>query len=85
MSGLPQLRLLSRPGCHLCEAFEQALQQGYGGRIELQVQNVDDDAQLRARYGLRIPVLLDDEDSLICELRPDRQRIDAWLAAVARE
>lgn len=85
MSGLPQLRLLSRPGCHLCEAFLQAVQQAYRGRIRLQVLNVDEDAQLRARYGLRIPVLLDDEDSLICELRPDRQRIDAWLAAVAGE
>ena len=56
-----RLRLLSRPGCHLCEEMAQALQ-------ELDVAfdhvNVEDDPVLEARYGSAIPVLLHDDTEI---------------------
>lgn len=49
-------RLFSKPGCHLCEVMQAAV-----GRLdpeaETQVVDINTDAELRDRFGVRIPVL----------------------------
>jgi hypothetical protein len=52
--------LYSRPDCHLCEEMRTALQPLIAGQADLEVVDIDQDATLRKRYGLRIPVLLGD-------------------------
>jgi len=56
--------LYSRPDCHLCEELLTALQPLIAGHAELEIVDVDQDATLRRRYGLRIPVLLGDAHEL---------------------
>lgn len=53
----PVFTVYSRPGCHLCEEFIEALIPLCRGRALLVVEDVDRDPALRAAYGLRIPVL----------------------------
>jgi hypothetical protein len=52
------LVLYVREGCHLCEQFLLDLSLDLGPGIErLQLQDVDRDADLAVRFGLRVPVL----------------------------
>ena len=51
------LRIYSRPGCHLCEQLLEELMPLVRGRVEIEVVNIDDDAELTRAYGTRIPVL----------------------------
>ncbi len=46
--------LYSRRGCHLCEAAEDIV---VAHRSDVVVIDVDRDAQARARFDLRVPVL----------------------------
>ena len=60
MTGEPTARLILyvREGCHLCEQFMLELSLDLGPDMErLQVQDVDRDADLAVRFGLRVPVL----------------------------
>jgi glutaredoxin len=50
-----QLLLYTRRGCHLCEAAEDLLA-GLGAVVTL--VDVDADPAARARFGLRVPVLV---------------------------
>lgn len=54
-----KLTLYSKPGCHLCDEMKQVIQ-AVGARVPLTLEVVDisADADLQARYGLEIPVLL---------------------------
>lgn len=67
--------LYVREGCHLCEQFllELALD-GLGPESGLQVLDVDADAELAVRYGLRVPVL-ELDGQVICEGSYERQRV----------
>jgi hypothetical protein len=52
------LVLYVREGCHLCDSFalELGLElEGAGDRVR--IVDVDEDPELAARYGLRVPVL----------------------------
>lgn len=51
------LRIYSRPGCHLCEQLLENLMPLVRGRVDIQVVNIDDDAELGREYGTRIPVV----------------------------
>ena len=51
--------LYSRPGCHLCEAMEEAL--SAAGCTAIRVVNIDDSAELSQRFGLSIPVAVVDQ------------------------
>ena len=62
----PVLLLLSRPECHLCEEFRAQLEQAFPGRFEVRERCVDDDPEWRRRFGLKIPVLLDEQGALLC-------------------
>jgi hypothetical protein len=67
----PVLRLLTRPGCHLCDEFHEALEQACPGRYEVTRDDVDSRADWRERFGARIPVLLDAEGRELCSVRFD--------------
>lgn len=75
-SAPPDLRLLSRPGCHLCEEMRAAVRplvEAKGGRLS--VVDVDSDPALAARFGNEIPVLLDAEDRVVAKVRDPIARI----------
>lgn len=61
------LVVLSREGCHLCEQMLQELADlETQGRIPaITLVDVDSDAELARRFGLKVPVLLLD-GSVIC-------------------
>jgi len=70
------LLLLTRPGCGLCDEFEEALHQ-----LSLQTPlpplrliDVDSDPLLARRHGLDIPVLLWGETK-VCQHRLDRDEL----------
>ena len=72
---MPELVLYSRAGCHLCEDMADGLrpvlrEAGAG----LRIVDIDADARLREEYGLRIPVLVL-EDEVLCEARLDEDRV----------
>lgn len=86
-SHAPPWRLLSRPGCGLCEEFLEALAQSAPGLTsQLDVIDVDTDPLLRRRYGHRIPVLLTADGEFVCEVRLDAEALAAALGrAPARD
>lgn len=67
------LSLYTRRRCHLCEELLEALEPAErAGRISVTPVDVDGDPALRERYGLRVPVLVDEHGAVICEGRaPD--------------
>lgn len=72
----PVLRLLSRPGCHLCEELRtrtEPLVRAEGG--SLSVVDVDSNPELYARWGDQIPVLLDAEGRLVAKARDPEAKI----------
>lgn len=74
------LRLLGRQDCGLCEEMLGELRSEPGGAlIAVQWIDVDGDAELRRRYGLRVPVLLDAWDEVICEGRFDGETFALFL------
>lgn len=58
--------LLTRPGCHLCDAFFDQWRAAFPG-VDLPRRNIDGDPELVRRYGTRIPVLLDAAGEVVCE------------------
>jgi hypothetical protein len=53
-----RLRLLSRPGCHLCEEMRREVDALLADRPrDWEVVDVDSDPELARRYGETIPVL----------------------------
>ena len=51
--------IYSRPGCHLCDEMKAVVQK-VAQSVPLVVEEIDitSDAELEARYGLEIPVLM---------------------------
>jgi hypothetical protein len=80
----PVLLLLSRPGCHLCEALREELEQAFPGRFDLREACVDDRPEWRRRHGLQIPVLLDDAGEVLSRTRLDAEALAHWLEARSR-
>ncbi|MEK6805553.1 MAG: glutaredoxin family protein [Pseudomonadota bacterium] len=69
--------LLGRPGCHLCEDFLNEMLQVFPsleGRVTQ--TNVDDQPDWRMLYGVRIPVLLGSDGTVLAEghFSPDKLR-----------
>ena len=53
-----RLRLLSRPGCHLCDAMREDVDRLLGARPHAwEVVDVDSDPELALRFGESIPIL----------------------------
>jgi Glutaredoxin-like domain (DUF836) len=58
MSAASEIRLYTRPGCHLCEIAHSVLKQALGRYpLPLRVLNVEEDAALESRYGHDVPVV----------------------------
>lgn len=74
----PVLLLLGRPDCHLCEEFRAELEQAWPGRFELREACVDDRPEWRQRYGLKVPVLLDEAGALVCATRFDPESLKGF-------
>ncbi len=68
------LRVFSRPGCHLCEDLLEALLPKVRGRLEVEVVNIDDDADMGREYGSRIPVL-EYAGQVVCQYTLDEDAI----------
>lgn len=78
----PCLRLLTRPGCHLCEEMKAKvapLVARLGGMLA--EVDVDADPALSERFGLEVPVLLDAEGRVVAKLRDPVERIAKRLGA----
>lgn len=83
MSG--SLLLLTRAGCGLCEEFLAELLAAYpelAPRIEL--ADVDSRPGWQGRFGLVIPVLLDEDGTVVCETVFDPERIGPYADRVSR-
>lgn len=85
VAAVETLLLLGRPGCELCEEMEAALHEhpGFAG-LDLRHADVDSRTDWQRRYGLRIPVLLDRWNEVVCETRFDADAFAAWCRAMAR-
>ena len=67
--------LYVRDGCHLCEQFLVNLSLDMGASYaSLELVDVDREADLAARYGLRVPVLAI-AGTVVCEGRYDAPRV----------
>ena len=67
----PVLLLLTRPACELCAEFREELELAFPDRFEVREACVDDDPEWQRRYGLKIPVLLDEQGAMLCATRFD--------------
>jgi hypothetical protein len=75
----PDLELLVRDGCHLCDAFLLQLSLDHPALVErLQLRDVDAAPGLAAEFGLRVPVLRF-AGRTVCEGRYDRDEVRAAL------
>lgn len=73
--------LLTRPGCHLCEELEAEALTMFADRIAIDTVLIDHHPEWRAQYGLRIPVLLDAQGQLVCEVQLDAEALALSLDA----
>ncbi len=65
-----RLLLLSRPGCCLCDELEDELIAEFGPRaFAIERADVDSRPEWRERYGLLIPVLLDNSGQVRSQTR----------------
>lgn len=67
-----EVRLYTRPGCHLCEEARAAmLAADCAEEYELEEINIDEDPQLKKRYILKIPVItINGREAFIYRLTP---------------
>ncbi|QOR38293.1 glutaredoxin family protein [Billgrantia diversa] len=73
------LTLYTTLGCHLCERLEAMLSVLHDGKYRLEKVEISEDEALMARYGVRIPVLVDEAgDELDMGFEPPR--LAAWLS-----
>lgn len=64
----PSFTLLSRPECHLCEEFLDAMRAFSPEAVaRTVVEDVDSRQDWQRRFGLRIPVLIDSNGAVVCE------------------
>jgi glutaredoxin len=71
-----QVTLYTRVGCHLCEDAEAVLRAARSeSAFGLRVVDIDGDAELARRYGVRVPVVaIDGLDMFDYEVPPDLLR-----------
>lgn len=78
MTGEALLVVYSRQGCHLCEVLVEQLLPLVRNRANVEVRDVDTRDDWRDRYGLRVPVLECDGQT-ICEFELDPAALNAAL------
>lgn len=75
-----QLTLYTTLGCHLCETLEAGLSRLAGVEYRLTRIEISDDEALLARFGERIPVLVDETGAAL-EGAVSPAGLAEWLAA----
>ncbi len=83
---MKQLFLMSTSGCHLCEVAAGILISSMDPALYLvdEVDIADDDA-LVERYGVRIPVLVDEASGAELGWPFDQERLLAFLSSLPEE
>ncbi|KPK07038.1 MAG: hypothetical protein AMJ64_07800 [Betaproteobacteria bacterium SG8_39] len=76
-----RLRVYGRSDCHLCDDMVAALQ-ALQGPLGFQFEELDVDADpvLKARFGARVPVLVDAQGEEICHYWLDEDALRRHLA-----
>lgn len=74
-----RLVLYHRNGCHLCEQMLAELQGLYGEGLAITLVDVDSNADLHARYGQQVPVLMGG-GRILSSGRLDGASVEAFLA-----
>ena len=76
----PELTLLTRQGCCLCEGLQERLE-ALVPAPALQCVDVDEDPQLQARFGLEVPVLRTRAGDVLPRVPPrlSGDRLADWL------
>lgn len=74
-----EVRILSRPGCHLCDRAKAVIEEAaVGFDVRIVEVNIQGDAELEGRYGWDIPVVFIDGHEH-CRHRVD---VDAFRRAL---
>lgn len=73
-----QLSIYTTLGCHLCAQLEALVVTLANQEVALTRIEISEDDALLARYGTRIPVLLDDQ-GVELDRGFDLERLSAWL------
>lgn len=76
---MTHLTLYTTLGCHLCEQLEALLGALHQGEYRLERVEISESDALMARYGVRIPVLMDEAGEEL-DLGFEAPRLAAWLA-----
>jgi hypothetical protein len=74
-----KIRVYSRPGCHLCELLIDELLPLIRDRLELEVIDIESRPELRLKYGIRIPVVEYDGQT-VCQYHLDAAAIRTILS-----
>ena len=75
-----QVVVYSRAGCHLCEQLIEELLPLVRGRWQIEVIDIDVNAELVSDYNDRVPVL-EVDGKVVCQWRLDRSAVDNILLA----
>lgn len=75
-----RLRLYTTLGCHLCTQLEALLQRLCREAYDLERVEVSEDEALVERYGVRLPVLVDEAGAEL-DRGFEAPRLAAWLQA----
>ncbi len=76
---MPEIRVYSRPGCHLCEQLIEEITPLLGGRARLEILNIDTRSEWLEAYGTRVPVV-EIDGRFICQHRLDRAALHSALS-----
>ena len=72
------LQVYSRQGCHLCEVLIGELKPLIEGELELEIRDIDTNAQWHERWFADIPVV-EYEDAVVCRHFLDHDAITGIL------
>ena len=75
---MKSLRVYSRRGCHLCDVLIRELKPLIEGRLELEVCDIDTNAEWHERWFADIPVV-EYESTVVCRHFLDRDAITGIL------
>lgn len=75
-----QAVVYSRAGCHLCEQLIEELLPLVRGRWQVEVIDIDANADLVSNYNDRVPVL-EVDGNMVCQWRLDRSAVERILLA----
>lgn len=70
--------LYSTLGCHLCDQAEHIIYAALGAEAQLRIVDIADDELLISRYGLRIPVVVEEGGGVELGWPFDRERVLTW-------